>query len=143
MDLHCHTGSPPDTVGETSRLIYHSLRCTPLSTQFDSVSLVPKRPVALSLTSIASRNLLLYQSLTTSIQYRHAMLRRRKDDTCVGPVARGINAPLYLETCCPMCHARMPKRSPPWSMSSAWSCKTSLARRPGTTGPWSRYWSES
>src|SRR4029453_8553836 len=36
------------------------------------------------LTPVASRNFLLYQSLPTSIQHRHANARRRKDDTCVG-----------------------------------------------------------
>jgi hypothetical protein len=41
-------------------------------------------------TSVASRNLLLYQSLPTSIQHLHAILRRRKDDTCMGTAARGI-----------------------------------------------------
>ena len=38
----------------------------------------------------ASRNLLLYQSLPTSTPCRHAMARRRKDDTCVGTAARRI-----------------------------------------------------
>jgi hypothetical protein len=46
--------------------------------------------VSPSFTSVASRNILLYQSLPTSIQYRHAMVRRRKDDICAGTVARGI-----------------------------------------------------
>src|SRR6266852_2752342 len=41
-------------------------------------------------TPVASRNLLLYQSLPTSFRCRHALLRRRKDDTCVGTAARGI-----------------------------------------------------
>jgi hypothetical protein len=36
------------------------------------------------LTPVASRNLLLYQSLPTSISYRHAILWRRKDDPSVG-----------------------------------------------------------
>src|SRR5205823_11696640 len=40
--------------------------------------------------SVASRNLLLYQSLPISIPYRYALLRRRKDDTDVGTAARGI-----------------------------------------------------
>jgi catechol 2,3-dioxygenase-like lactoylglutathione lyase family enzyme len=44
------------------------------------------------LTPVASPNLLLYQSLPTSIQHRHANARRRKDDTCVGTAARGIVA---------------------------------------------------
>jgi hypothetical protein len=39
------------------------------------------------LAPIASCNLLLYQSLPTSIPYRHAMWRRRKDDTGVGTAA--------------------------------------------------------
>src|SRR5438445_10267250 len=40
--------------------------------------------------SVASRNLLLYQSLPISIPYRYALLRRRKDDTGVDTAARGI-----------------------------------------------------
>ncbi len=42
--------------------------------------------------SVASRNLLLYQSLPISIPYRYALLRRRKDDTGVDTAARGIVA---------------------------------------------------
>src|SRR5712692_531365 len=42
------------------------------------------------LTPIASRNLLLYQSLPTSIPCRHAKVRRRNDDTSVGTAARSI-----------------------------------------------------
>jgi hypothetical protein len=42
------------------------------------------------LTPVASRNLLLYQSLPTSIPYRHALVRRRKDDIGVGTASRGI-----------------------------------------------------
>jgi hypothetical protein len=41
-------------------------------------------------TPIASRNLLLYQSLPASIPYRHALPRRRKDEQRVGTAARGI-----------------------------------------------------
>jgi hypothetical protein len=41
------------------------------------------------LTLIASRNLLLYQSLPTRMPYREAKVRRRKDDTSVGTAARG------------------------------------------------------
>jgi hypothetical protein len=41
---------------------------------------------------IVSCNLLLYQSLPTSIPYRHAMWRRRKDDTGVGTAASGLIA---------------------------------------------------
>jgi hypothetical protein len=33
---------------------------------------------------VASRNLLLYQSLPMSTPGRHAIVRRRKDDLCVG-----------------------------------------------------------
>jgi hypothetical protein len=39
-----------------------------------------------------SRNLLVYPSLPTNIPGWHAMVRRRKDDTCVGTAARGIVA---------------------------------------------------
>src|SRR5215470_7917803 len=42
--------------------------------------------------SVASRNLLLYQSLPIIIPYRYALLRRRKDDTGVGTASRGIVA---------------------------------------------------
>src|SRR5262245_25972630 len=42
------------------------------------------------LTPVASRNLLLYQSLPFSIPNRHVILWRRKDDTGVGTTARGI-----------------------------------------------------
>src|SRR5215468_1305522 len=42
------------------------------------------------LTPVASRNLLLYQSLPLSIPNRHVILWRRKDDTGVGTTARGI-----------------------------------------------------
>src|SRR5882672_10533047 len=41
-------------------------------------------------TPVASRNLLLYQSLPISIPYRQAILWRRKDDTGVGTTASGI-----------------------------------------------------
>src|SRR5882762_7737640 len=47
------------------------------------------------LTPVASPNPLLYQSLPTSIHDRHAMGRRRKDDTHVGTAARGIIARLF------------------------------------------------
>jgi hypothetical protein len=51
-----------------------------------------KPTVSPLLTPVASRNLLLYQSLPTSIPDRHAIPRRRKDDTRVGPTARSIVA---------------------------------------------------
>src|SRR5215831_13306462 len=41
---------------------------------------------------VASRNLLLYQSLPITIRYRHAFLRRRKDDPGMGPAARSLTA---------------------------------------------------
>ena len=41
---------------------------------------------------VASRNLLLYQSLPSSIPYRHANVRRRKDDPGMGTAARSITA---------------------------------------------------
>gem|GEM_PF-1904511 len=44
------------------------------------------------LTPVASRNLLLYHSLLTSILYRYANVRRRKDDIGVGTAARSITA---------------------------------------------------
>jgi len=44
------------------------------------------------LTPVASRNLVLYQSLPITIRYRHAFLRRRKDDPGVGPAARSLTA---------------------------------------------------
>jgi len=45
---------------------------------------------ALLLTPVASRNLLLYQSLPISIACRHANVRRRKDDPPMGTASRGI-----------------------------------------------------
>jgi hypothetical protein len=42
------------------------------------------------LTPVASRNLLLYQSPLSSIQCRHANVRRRKDDTYLGTATKGI-----------------------------------------------------
>ena len=42
--------------------------------------------------SVASGNLLLYQSLPISIPYRYALWRRRQDDTGVGPASRGLVA---------------------------------------------------
>src|SRR5690348_2658294 len=44
---------------------------------------------------VASRNLLLYQSLPTTIRYRQAKVRRRKDGTGVGAAARGLVERLY------------------------------------------------
>src|SRR5713101_4608912 len=44
---------------------------------------------------VASRNLLLYQSLPNIILYRQADVRRRKDDTGMGTAARGIVERLY------------------------------------------------
>src|SRR5262245_21547258 len=40
--------------------------------------------------SVASRNLLLYQSLPSSIPYRQAKMRMRKDESRVGTASRGI-----------------------------------------------------
>jgi hypothetical protein len=42
--------------------------------------------------SVASRNLLLYQSLPISIPCRHANVRRRKDDPGVDTAARSVTA---------------------------------------------------
>src|SRR5262249_21008940 len=42
--------------------------------------------------SVASRNLLLYQSLPSSIPYRYAILWRRKDDPSMGTTASGTVA---------------------------------------------------
>src|SRR2546422_308217 len=53
---------------------------------------LPIPTVSPLLTPVASRNLLLYQSLPTSVRYRHANWRRRKDDPCVGTAARRIIA---------------------------------------------------
>jgi hypothetical protein len=44
------------------------------------------------LTPVALPNPLLYPSLPTSIHDRHAIGRRRKDDTHVGTAARGVVA---------------------------------------------------
>src|SRR2546426_2218807 len=48
----------------------------------------PRPTVSPLLTPVASRNVLLYQSLPTSVRYRHANWWRRKDDTGVGTAAR-------------------------------------------------------
>ena len=42
--------------------------------------------------SVASRNILLYQSLPISIPCRHANVRRRKDDPGVDTTARSVTA---------------------------------------------------
>src|SRR5207244_8102410 len=47
------------------------------------------------LTPIASRNLLLYQSLPIRILYRQAKVRRRKDDTGVGTATSRITEGLH------------------------------------------------
>jgi uncharacterized membrane protein len=47
------------------------------------------------LTPVASRNLLLYQSLPIRIPYRQAKLRRRNDDTSVGTATRSITEGLH------------------------------------------------
>src|SRR5713226_5567118 len=44
---------------------------------------------------VASRNLVLYQSLPNIILYRQADVRRRKDDTGMGTAARRIVERLY------------------------------------------------
>src|SRR5437867_11257372 len=44
------------------------------------------------LAPVVSRNLLLYQSLPTSIHHWYAKMRRRKDDTGLGTAARRIVA---------------------------------------------------
>jgi Reverse transcriptase (RNA-dependent DNA polymerase) len=49
-----------------------------------------KPTVSPLLTPIASRNVLLYQSLPTSVRYRHANWWRRNDDTGVGTAERRI-----------------------------------------------------
>src|SRR5499427_6178387 len=58
--------------------------------------------VSLLLTPVASRNLLLLQSLPDSIPYRPANVRRRKDEHCVGAAARGLGERL----------SRLPRRVP-------------------------------
>src|SRR5215510_7335698 len=62
----------------------------------------PKPTVSLLLTPVASRNLLLLQSLPDSIPYRPANVRRRKDEHCVGAAARGLGERL----------SRVPRRLP-------------------------------
>src|SRR5262249_10100655 len=61
-----------------------------------------KPTVSLLLTPVASRNLLLLQSLPDSIPYRPANVRRRKDEHCVGAAARGLGERL----------SRLPRRVP-------------------------------
>jgi hypothetical protein len=56
---------------------------------------------------VASRDLLLYQSLPITIPYRYALVRRRKDDPGVGPAARRVSGrrlfrlPNLAKTCLP------------------------------------------
>jgi hypothetical protein len=54
-----------------------------------------KPTVSPLLTPVASRNLLLYQSLPTRIRYRQAKVRRRKDDPGVGTATRRITEGLH------------------------------------------------
>src|SRR5712692_3388631 len=54
-----------------------------------------KPTVSPLLTPVASRNLLLYQSLPTHIPYRQAKVRRRKDDIGVGTTVRRITEGLH------------------------------------------------
>src|SRR5882672_7137051 len=54
-----------------------------------------KPTVSPLLTQVASRNVLLLQSLPSSIPYRQANVRRRKDAHHVGTTARGIIERLY------------------------------------------------
>ena len=56
----------------------------------DEVFLTIKPTVSPLLTPVASRNLLLYQSLPTRVPYRQAKARRRKDDTDVGTATKRI-----------------------------------------------------
>ena len=69
------------------------------------------------LTPIASRNLVLYQSLPTSARYRHANWWRRKDDTGVGTAARRIIERLYRGSCTSplriIVSPRKPSKMPP------------------------------
>src|SRR5215510_8965638 len=64
---------------------------------------LPIPTVSLLLTLIASRNLLLLQSLPDSIPYLSTNVRRRKDEYCVGAAARGLGERL----------SRLPRRVPP------------------------------
>src|SRR5262249_23116602 len=56
--------------------------------------------------SVASRNLLLYQSLPSSIPYRHTIWWRRKDGTGVGTTARGVVGRLHRVPRCLQPHDR-------------------------------------
>src|SRR6266446_716660 len=58
-------------------------------------SLGHRPTVSQLLTPVASRNVLLYQSLPTSVRYRHANWWRRNDDTGVGTAERRIVKRLY------------------------------------------------
>src|SRR5262249_37852223 len=69
---------PNDTIAMRALAEGHSLRGTGRIVDVDKPTVSPL------LTSVASRNLLLYQSLPTRIPYRQAKVRRRKDDTGVG-----------------------------------------------------------
>src|SRR5712692_6119145 len=73
------------------------------------------------LTLVASRNLLLYQSLPTRIPYRQAKVRRRKDDTGVGTAARSITEGLH----------RFPRRVHPHGGPPARFCRAVPTRSGG------------
>src|SRR5882724_1814057 len=75
------------------------------------------------LTPIASRNVLLYQSLPTSVRYRHANFRRRNDDTGVGTAARRMTEGRH----------RFPRRVQPHGGPPARCCRA-LPTRTGGRG---------
>src|SRR5712692_5688620 len=62
--------------------------CTRSAPILNTFANYPSRPTVCP--SVASRNLLLYQSLPISIPYRQDNVRRRKDAHRVGTAARGI-----------------------------------------------------
>ena len=90
--------SPEDTLALIRRLETESCRAEDYEVLIRTVrahmelsaDLLAASPIPTVCPSVASPNLLLYQSLPSSIPCRHANVRRRKDDTCVGTTARSI-----------------------------------------------------
>src|SRR6266849_3938362 len=90
--IHRVRGRPPLLAAGIRSLIHsHSSSVRSLGYIFSFIYLL----YAPLLTPVASRNLLLYQSLPTSIHYRHAKVRRRKDDTGLGTATRRITEGLH------------------------------------------------
>jgi hypothetical protein len=60
---------------------------------------------------------------------------------CLETEAGQRSVHLYLEGLLSHLGRKTPRRLRPWSMSSAWSCKSLSVRTHGTIARWSRCWS--